>query len=480
MLNLTSMSQFSGVLINSIKKKYDYLYFFILAIASFFFIIRFTPFLDKLFFVKAGNIHEHFIIPLIIIGAFIILSSMILFIGDNLIYNRNFFTTYFLFTVAAIIVIIVFGKLTYNIYIDEMRDVIVSNYISENSLTSYVNADSGADLGTAQESILWAQRLHPPGHYIPAIFLPDNGYSVILYRLLYVLPLIVFFIILFLGANKFNKKSETFAIMAFTFMAFTFSLSFIRNYTFIRFGNELFPYIFVSGILITVYYIVSIHKRFDPKYVALCMLLSVGAVWSKFTGLAMLGALAGCLFLAWLIHRQACLWQAAIVVALSVVSASVLYLVSFYGTPMLDAQATTYLQRVADVLDPAAAQGLDVFQRQTPLMFLIKLPVTWGLPLFMGLTLWFLWAMRRRFVLRPEETVAVLLILVGLAIVGVVFPRAQYTAPLMLAPVYLATLAVLSIFERIQVIQFMVLVLLFSITEIVLRGTAGDSLMALP
>jgi len=263
-------------------------------------------------------------------------------------------------------------------------------------------------------------------------------------------------------------------------MVFIFSLSFIRNYTFIRFGNELFPYIFVSGTLITVYYIVSIHKRFDPKYVALCMLLSVGAVWSKFTGLAMLGALAGCLFLAWLIHRQACLWQAAIVVALSVVSASVLYLVSFYGTPMLDAQATTYLQRVADVLDPAAAQGLDVFQRQTPLMFLIKLPVTWGLPLFMGLTLWFLWAMRRRFVLRPEETVAVLLILVGLAIVGVVFPRAQYTAPLMLAPVYLATLAVLSIFERIQVIQFMVLVLLFSITEIVLRGTAGDSLMALP
>ena len=66
MLNLKSMSQFSGMLIDSMKKKYDYLYFFILAIASFFFIIRFTPFLDKLFFVKAGDIHDNFIIPLII------------------------------------------------------------------------------------------------------------------------------------------------------------------------------------------------------------------------------------------------------------------------------------------------------------------------------------------------------------------------------------------------------------------------------
>ena len=454
------------------NRLFSLIYSLVVFVLTVFLFIRFTPFFNDVLSLSGGGVHDEYSTPIAIIFVFLLLSLLgsykIQYIIRNITVSNN---KKILLLFVIIFVTLIFGKTTYTLYTDEVRDVDVSNFINENSISSYVTFSEN-DRSRESRQVSWAQSLHPPGHYVLGAFLPSGVYSAGEYRLLYLLPLIIFASCSYLVAKRFDDFA-VFVIIS--ILLFTFS--FTRNYTFIRYGNEIFPFIFVSCILILLYYRYHFGVSLGIRDLTMCAFFAVLALWAKSSAVVALAALASSLVISWFIYKQAILGRAALVVGMSLVIAMTLYVLVFYDTPMLDRQLIRYKAMVMNI---GASLGLEIQGNLADrsgknlriVMFLGKLPVTFGLPITFALALWLRSVWRRRFRVAVPETTAFLFILIGIAGVASVHPRAQYAAPLILAVSFLASRPLLSEFDAANRARLLGLFLSFSAAEIALRGTA--------
>lgn len=374
---------------------------------------------------------------------------------------------------VLIILVLGLGKLTYATYTDETRDAVVSNLINSYSLDLYTNNEDIQLLtdSTSLNMLEWAQRLHPPGHYLPAVLLPQSEYSLLFYRLFYFIPTITVFILLLLFVDRFPRGF----LYIITLSSLIFSASYLRNYTLIRFGNELIPF-FIFGAFTTLIYHVhrgTLSRSFLVWVVAL--VLFTVALFSKFSVVVGMLAVCGALIIGSLVWRRYDL-IALFFFTLSVFVVSlVLYYLAFEGTIMLERHSDWYGSKVLETLRLVARPEVvtDSVHGPPPISrFLTLAPFQFG-PILGLSCCYFIYCIKTRRIKLDESTWLIIMFLV-LGIVGVVLvhPRTQYIAPLMFGGVFVLGKCFVDTLANETIVKLSIITCLFSASEVLLMSFA--------
>jgi len=428
---------------------------------------------------SVSGISRSTILSVSVIGSFILACTALLALGRSELRSDRFerFTERKLFLLgmlAAVLLVLGVGKFKYSNYTDEGRDVRVSNLINTHSLDLYTN---NKDIQLISDSnslgmLEWAQELHPPGQYIPAIFLPKGEYSILFYRLYFLIPTLAVSLLVLLFIGRFPNG----ILYAVTLISLVFSASYLRNYTLIRFGNELIPF-FAFGAFSALIY--QVHRRGFPRsfsFWLLGLILFSVSLFFKFSVVVGMGAVCGALVIGYLVWKRNDLLS-LLFFSLSIFVASlVLYYLAFEGTVMLNLHANAYYTKILDALRLVERPEIvsdSVWVGAPPLgTFLSLAPFQYG-PIWGLAFCYFIYCAKTRRISLNESTVLVLLFLVlGLIGVVLVYPRTQYTAPLMFGGAFLLGKCIIDSLPRMMIIKLAIIACLFASSEVIMMSFA--------
>lgn len=370
---------------------------------------------------------------------------------------------------SAALLLLGLGKITFNEYTDETRDVRISNLVAEHGLDIFVD---GRGLEAVTDSSIhdahqWAQRLHPPGQYVPASVLRTEKRDLRFYRFLFLLPVVVAAVAATIAAGR-DRRRQLFVLVSGTLL---FSLTFFRNYTLIRFGNELIPFLAFSGFLGLMYHVYRSSNRNWSAFLALGFLAFAAAIFTKFSVLVAIVALIAALILAWFIVRERILVRLAAGALFIFIASAAVYLIAFDGTAMLEQHVQSYWGRILESLrlvsrEELIEQGIKPEGRSPISSFLLSVPFSYG-PIILISTVWSIVRIARRRV-RPGTVDIVLLLFLSIGLVGVLLvnPRAQYTAPLLFGLVFFSTRHIMAEAGDAEIVKLSLVGYLFVVSEL--------------
>jgi len=361
------------------------------------------------------------------------------------------------------------GKATFGPYTDERRDAAILDVLAERDLGLYLSDTAEAEgLDHDQHYHLGgAQLQHPPGHYALGVLLSSAPRSIVAWRFLYALPIVLATLIAFGLARR---RRTRLAVLA--GVAFLASATYLRNYTFIRVGNELNPVLCMMGFLATLACVARNGGRWKPGTAALAAALFAAAMFSKFSALVSLFAVVGALGIVVLARRdrRSVLLLAGTVSVLAVTV--VAYGILFHGTHMFEVQMEGYGPRFLRALrlvdtetakEMAGGQGVG----GRPMSYFFgRAPFQYGpvVLLLFGYSAWCVLA--RRVASRPTDLFVLTFIALNLLGVLLVNPRVQYTAPMMGAVAYFVVSVLARRFLPGDVARLAVIVALFAASEV--------------
>ncbi|MEN8150258.1 MAG: hypothetical protein ABFS86_10570, partial [Planctomycetota bacterium] len=355
-------------------------------------------------------------------------------------------------------------------YTDEIRDATVLELVAERGLGVYLDdpADTEGLTDEQRHRIHWSQRLHPPGHYVLGSLLRGGHGLLEGWRYLYAVPWLVALAIALGLARRTRTRTMVLGVVALVFAA-----TYLRNYTLIRMGNELNPFLGMTGFLATLAWAAR-SGGWRPASLALAFLCVVLAVFAKFSALVSMLAVLGALGVVLLVRRD----RTSLVLlggsAGILVAAVLLYGFLFRGTHMLDLQTEGYGARVLRTLrlvsDEAAkemASGQRVGGRPMS-YFLLRAPFQFGpvVLLTFGYAAWCVLA--RRVAVRPTDLFLLVFVALNLAGVLLVNPRVQYTAPMMGAVAFFAVSVLSRRFPPGDTVRIAAIAVLFAAAEVFL------------
>ncbi|HEX7069973.1 MAG TPA: hypothetical protein VF190_04170, partial [Rhodothermales bacterium] len=318
----------------------------------------------------------------------------------------------------------------------------------------------------------WARRLHPPGQYVPAALLPDGTYPLQFYRFLFMVPLALFF-----GGTLWLARRSGYALRLYAVMlVLLLGLTYLRNYSFVRFGNELIPFIAFSSVLITVYRAYGSKEKIGAGTVGLIFLFYTLGLYTKATLLVPMFSLIGTLFVGSLLMRDIRLAKLA-GICIGVLFASLgLYVLIFHGTEMLALQQRVYGDAL-DFLSGYVTPDKPIEQYTVSVQvahtrgFIRSMPFQYG-PLCIGASLYAAWCfITRRVPFTRLDFLLVLFVAAGIVGIGVMmFLRTQYTASLMLPLMFLLARVVVKTVPAQLLMRLLLVAASFALCEVLLYG----------
>ena len=453
---------------------------FVLVLGSYL-VARYTLFLSLLGInveAIAGGVSASVFLPLLLIavffgiGAFAVLSPLPSRHFTGIEAQRKVAATLPILVAVALIGLGI-GKLTYSEYIDETRDVVISNLVANHGLDIYID-----NVGLEEAHIedlkyhTWAQRNHPPGQYVLSTLLPGGSYGTVFFRFFALIPLLAFAFGAYVVARRFDFDIRIFVVMAVLLLGLTY----MRNYTLVRYGNELIAFLAFSSMLIVLYLTLKNRIRLGASSIALIALLYTAGLFSKATVIIPMISLIGTLGLGSLLFRDMRLFKLAFVCGLTLVLSLALYTAVFWDTAMLAAQAERYEDTFSFLQTYVGAEtndheGAIDAQLHFSRNYMFSIPFHYGLVIVFSLLYAGYCFVRRRVAFSREDFLIVFHIL--LAIIGITFGmviRTQYTAPLMLPLVFLLARVLVKTLPTPLLMRFALIATSFALIEVLLYG----------
>lgn len=381
------------------------------------------------------------------------------------------------FTLACLLLMFgvsVYGAYNYVLYTDEQRDEEVFNLLNEHGASVYLNDVGHFDLTSKEKSYLRMARLqHPPFHYVSKMLITDHTSDIYHYRFVDLLILLGWTILLLWFFYKFPLS-----ISFLWYLSIIFSFSFLRNYNFIRSGNELFVFITVTSLVIVLYYTYkkSISLWLSWFLALTCCLL---AVFSKFSSFVTLGALILSLFITSITSREKRVYYLFGLVTISFVLSLVLYALFFYDTVMFNLQWGNYGNLVSKFipwLDIEAQMAVDHAAQSSSsvLEFFYSFPFWYGPIIGIGVIATLLTILRKQYPLDPKTQTILLWVIFGVIGVLAINPRAQYTVSMAIGFAYILYRVVESYLTEPQILRLSLITILFGVTETLLIATVEN------
>jgi len=428
---------------------------------------------------SATGISSSTILSVSVIGSFILACTALLALGRIELRSDRFarFTERKIFLVGILTVILLVlgvGKLSYSNYTDEDRDVVVSNLVNTHSLDLYTD---NKDLQLVSDSssiglLRWAQELHPPGQYIPAVFLPQREYSLLFYRLFFFVPTLAISLLVILLVGRFPNG----IIYTITLTSLIFSASYLRNYTLIRFGNELIPLFFFGAFSALIYHV---HRGRLPRSFSLWVLgliLFSVSLFFKFSVVVGMGAVCGALAVGYVVWKRNDLLSLFLFSLSIFVASLVLYYMAFEGTVMLDRHASWYGTKILEALRLVERSEIvldgEKFGPPSLGTFFLLAPFQFGPILGLSFCYFVYCAKTRRISLNESTVLVILFLILGLIGVALVYPRTQYIAPLMFGGVFILGKCIIDSLPRMMIIKLALIACLFASSEVMLVSFA--------
>lgn len=453
----------------------------VIGLLSVYLFFRYTPITqvfapDKV--IDAGGISAGYTLPLLLIGAFagcciglVHINRVHGLITDLLKSPKKIYTLACALLVIAGIVISI-GKATYSPYTDELRDVSVANLVAEYSLQLYLYNERVEEITDNDERnhLEWAQGFHPPGHYIPAVFL-DRKHSTVFYRYIYFLPLAFFAWVTLYLARALSIPVHNYIALFSLLLSFTF----LRNYTFIRFGNELFPFLGFSGFLIIIYLVYTGKVRFSAWVGILGLLCFMVAIFAKTTAFVAMLALMAALFVGVLIWKEKRLMLLLLYCFAVLTGSFVVYFFALENS-VIGPRIQGYAWMIRQTVESASEEILALDPQSEKVQFIpayfFTFPFKYGPIIILAIGYSIYGVLTRRLRVENVEVLTLLFILFGLFGVALVGARAQYTAPLMLGLAFLIGRYMIKAFPPALLLKVSLIAVAFAMVEVLLVSTA--------
>lgn len=430
---------------------------------------------------RASGISASFVLSFSVIGGFVLLGLFVVRSNfaevciNKLCSDDQGLTTVIIgFTLVAAVVISI-GKFTYASYIDEDRDVAIANLITQNSLSIYTD---NVGMEAVNDSLVirshdWAQNIHPPGHYIPAALLASNEYSRTFFRFFYFLPLIF---VALLAIRHARAAPET-QLITLVMGVLIFSATYLRNYTLIRVGDELFPFLAFSGFLFVFYGMAKGEALPRFRKLLLAFLLFVIAFFSKFSVLVAMLALCAALVLGAMIYRERVVFRLALISVGILVGTILLYYAIFDGTIMFGRQVESYGARILESLRLVSREeliegGVKPAGRSPIISFFFTLPFRYGPLLILAAAGYVYSVLAKKIQVERNSVILLLFLVIGLLGVLLVNPRAQYTAPLMLGLAFFLARMLIELLHDRDLVTLAFVAFLFAVSEVLMMSFA--------
>lgn len=454
-----------------------------IALMGLFLIVRYTPFLE-LFGIPirryVSGISESILIPIGIIVAFLIVAMglhWLLTLAAANLNRKQLLVTLNLCSLIAIFAVSFYGSQNYVLYTDEQRDEVVFDVLNEHGNNAYLNNPESIELTDKQQRNLSITRLqHPPLHYMSKTLFSNRSFDIYDYRLVDLFMLLAWTLFMVYLAWRFNQLEALLWLSA-----LIFSFSFLRNYNFIRSGNELFVFIGITTMVIVLYnrYQNNLSSTVSWILIIGCTAL---AVFSKFSSLVILGALLGALFIVAACSKNMRLFSIFGQLTAAFVISLVFYHFLFRGSVMYELQIGNYGQLISGfipgleieaprAINHAAESSSSLFE------FIYSFPFWYGPVITLGL-LGTLYIYIKR--LAALDMISVLLMIwIGIGIMGVlaVNPRAQYTVSMAIGFGYLLLLLTRKMLNTDQILRLALIILLFGLTETMLIATVQNPII---
>ncbi len=410
---------------------------------------------------------------------FLVLSSLIGFLPSieklylNLSHKKSTRAITLLLLVMATCCVAITGKLGYSSYTDETRDYQTVEYLRQHDTDEYLRAESATtDDSLGKQEMYESSILHPPMHYWLFSSIGDNkgnhnGHSLFFYRMLVLIPLLIT-IGLAVWMGMVYKADWLMWTLLF---ALILNFTYLRNYTFIRFGNELLTFIGFSGFLICVYRLFFAESWHTEKWTLLVgFLCFILAFFSKFSMIVPTIAIIGTGILGLIIVRDTRYCRAILYTLACTILAIVLYYLAFHDTPMLNYHASNYASKIFKSLHlpvPDSLAGNTRLYTSTSSIphFIKSLPFWYG-PTILGCLAASLIGMAKNAGLRTSFHM-MWLVMIAMAVVGVLLvnPRAQYTAPFVLAAAYFIAKMLTASVGRVLLFRVTLIMVLYAWVE---------------
>lgn len=358
------------------------------------------------------------------------------------------------------------AKYHYAPYGDEMRDVQTVSYLQEHGLGSYVVLTRDRyKSGNSQPAHATAVR-HPPLHYWATVLTVPISDDVLIYRFWVYLPLSIAILMVILASVYYHLDW----LMVVAVCLVMLSFAFLRNYTFIRYGNELFAVIGFTGYLAGLY---GVYQRVGrdtlvPAGLGLAGLLL--AIFSKFSAVVAVGSVGLAALICWGLYRQ---WRFGRVFIFSVFATCIclfMYSLAFWGTPMAVTHLNNYLAKFLKAsglpLPESLAEYTVLDHSSSSLSWFAAMIPFWYGPIILILVAGILARiLRERYRLQPLEFGAVLLVVINILAVLVVNPRAQYTASVLVALAWLVVVLGAKFYRRVEILRLGMICVFFIMAE---------------
>ena len=461
-------------------------------------LVRSTRFLSLLGISRAvkSGICSSPLVSAWIIGFFFLVCAAVVCLprsdalAEKILRSRPLLRSYAACLLFIILAAIGWGKCSFPPWNDELRDVAVANLVVRHSLAIYVD-DHEVEAVTKQSDryfLAWARYFHPPGHYLPALLAPAGDHGFVFYRFFYFPALIAPVVVALV-----RLRSTDALIMFSLSVVLLCTATFLRNYTFVRTGNELFSFLGISAFLVLSGHMYRHPIEFNLRRWLMAAVCLSMAIFSKFTAVVATMSFLTCVWIGSLVFRDKLLRRLGGVSTALFAIVVLLYFAVFWRSAMLTDHVTVYGNQFLKPLQwmaPATSQDFkstidwreddavggsakDMFAAHVN--FFRESRFRFGPMIPLGVLYAIVTLAQRRGPMDRIQLGAALFFFVGLLGIGLVWPRVQYTAPLMLGLVYFVAKSVCDTIPAGATLKLMAIGTFYTVAEIVFFGLEKDA-----
>jgi hypothetical protein len=260
-------------------------------------------------------------------------------------------------------------------------------------------------------------------------------------------------------------------------LALLMSYSYLRNYQFIRVGNELFPFFGFGWYAVLAFLYIRGRLRMS-LYLALAMtVLITFCLWSKFSFVVSFLAMFGALSLYGLLSMNKRALHMLFIMVVSLGAALLLYYIAYKDTYMIGEQAKYYgylfASKMPLVPDPAYdMSGYNTGSTSSIPKFFYSFLFWYGPVLTLGLVA-YAWRMLKGYKRwKYFDALVIIWVVFGFTGTLLVNPRAAYTAPFTAGLLFMVISYLVQEFNNEQLMKISFLSILFAIAEMTLVASA--------